>query len=344
MTDTASDHLVVLIGDIGGTHCRLALVEHDQILAQETYSSQDYPHLKIPVLAFLKKCKDDHHKATQEVTKDLTPKVACFGVAGPVHQGRVHLTNLGWTLEETELSEQIGCPVRLVNDFYAQAVAIPYLDRYSLVHLCGPDSQDTHQRPIAVLGAGTGLGEALLIPSPNQGYIAVATEGGHTRFAPKNEIEIGLLRWLQGRYGDHISVERVVSGPGLVDLYRYLLGSRSPCALLEEPITGAMISRLALEHADETCERSLEIFISIYADEAANLALKCNAQAVYLSGGITPQILTSLRRYFHHIFVDKGRYRQWLADVSVWVVAAPEPGLMGAQIEAENLAKQLKIK
>ena len=132
MTATESDRLVVLIGDIGGTNCRLAIVEHDQILAQKTYSSQAYPHLKEPVLEFL----EEWNVESQDLDVDLVPKVACFGVAGPVHQGRVNLTNLGWILDEKELSEQIECPVRLINDFYAQAVAIPYLDRYSLIHLC----------------------------------------------------------------------------------------------------------------------------------------------------------------------------------------------------------------
>jgi glucokinase len=341
----------LLIGDIGGTHARIALVQGPQMLKQRVYSTLDFEHLLEILNKFQLELAED-----QNITGSMpypTAQAACFAVAGPVLQGEVLLTNVGWRLNETDLREALKIEVRLVNDFYAQAVSIPHLTRTSLVHLCGPELQhEGEPRPIAVLGAGTGLGEALLIPEHFHDFVeeldenslmrsihyqAVATEGSHARFAPRNEQEIGLMRWLQGRYGEHISVERVVSGQGLVDLFHYLQAGRPISDEFEVPITAAQISRAALNESDNVCQLALKHFVEVYADEAANLVLKSNAEAVYLSGGITQKILPALHAYFHGIFTHKGRYQNWLSKVSVWVVMAQEPGLLGAQIIAEDL-------
>ena len=353
MSSTLTDLInpCLLIGDIGGTHARLALVQGPLMLKQKVYATQEFNHLSEVLHQFKQLLEDDSHDYPQA-------QAACFAVAGPVLHGEVLLTNVGWKLTENHLSELLNIKVRLVNDFYAQAVAIPHLTRDSLVHLCGPELQDEGEaRPIAVLGAGTGLGEALLIPEPQPmmlveeeeeqevsthvvrsiHYQAIATEGSHARFAPRNEREIGLLRWLQGRYGDHISVERVVSGQGLVDLFSYLQAGRSLPKDWTYPVNAAQVSQAALDEEDEVCQLALQHFVEVYADEAANLVLKSNAEAVYLSGGITQKILPALHSYFHPIFTHKGRYQNWLSKVSVWVVMVQEPGLLGAQIIAEEL-------
>ena len=189
------------------------------------------------------------------------------------------------------------------------------------------------------MGVGTGLGEALLLPCNQKDepyYHAVATDGGHARFAPRNESEFGLMRWLIGLYGSHISVERVVSGQGLVNIYRYLLGGRALPDLFDNRLNGEMISYAALELNDELCIRALEIFISVLADEAANLVLKCDAATVCLSGGIPPKIIPAFHAYFSSAFLDKGRFRNTLAQVGVWIMNDPELGLKGAYLAAQE--------
>jgi glucokinase len=324
---------LILIGDIGGTNARLALVQGATILHHATYLTSECADFNSLIQRFVSSVEPD----------DLKPQSACFGVAGPVLMGEVKLTNIGWTLRQHEIEATLGCPVRLVNDFYAQAVVVPYLIRPSVVHLCGPDLLSPTPRPIGVLGAGTGLGEALLFPisaGDECVYHAIPTEGGHGRFAPRNEAEIGLSRWLQGRYGEHVSVERVVSGQGLIDLFYYFLGGRPLPEQFTEPVTPSMISEAALSQVDEVSVRALDHFVGVYADEAANLALKSNAGSIYLSGGISPKILPALHDAFQSAFLNKGRYRNWLSQVSVWVVTAPEPGLMGAQIIAEEIIEE----
>ena len=145
------------------------------------------------------------------------------------------------------------------------------------------------------------------------------------------------MRWLQGRYGEHVSVERVLSGPGLVDLFNYLRGGQAISSLYQEPVTPEQVTAAA-ERQDELALRTLHRWVELYADEAANLALKLNAEAIYLSGGLSPKLLPSLRASFPGAFVQKGRYRSWLSSLSVWVVTAEEPGLLGARHIAASLA------
>lgn len=337
----------LLIGDIGGTNARLALVWGGEVLAQQTYATRALSGLGEGVSLLLSEAR---REAPVEV------RAACVGVAGPTRAGRARLTNVGWGVDEGALSELIGAPARVVNDLYAQAAAVPHLSRAELAHLCGPEqtladltpAPFAERRPLAVIGAGTGLGEALLVPlraldpSGEVQYRPFATEGGHARFAPRNETEVGLMRWLQGRHGEHVSVERVVSGPGLLDLFTYLGGGAllDPRALppyLTHPLTPEQVTQGALERGDELCARAVQRWVELYADEAANLALKCDAEAVFLVGGLSHALTPALRAHFQGAFLNKGRYRELLSKVSVWVVTARDLGLIGA----ERLALEL---
>lgn len=331
---------LLLTADIGGTNARFALWLGDELLVSHSYPTKDYQSLDVPLSQFL-----SEHQAHLE----LPVEAACFGVAGPVFEGSAHLTNVGWSLNERSIAALLRCPVSLVNDFFAQAAVVTSLSREQVVHLCGPESieEGAERRPIAVLGAGTGLGEAFLIPEcwarvqDEPRYRAFATEGGHTRFAPRNEVEVGLMRWLQGRYGEHVSVERILSGPGLVDLFNYLRGGQPLSARYQEPVTPEQVTAAA-EQRDELALRALQRWVELYADEAANLALKLNAEAIYLSGGLSPKLLPALRASFPGTFVQKGRYRPWLSSLSVWVVTAEEPGLLGARQIAADLAQSAR--
>ena len=348
--DELTQDPLALIGDLGATNVRIALVRGDLLLAESRYKTADFIGFTSLLEVFLNDLKPAHLK--NEIV------VSCFGVAGPVVRGEAYLTNVGWSVSEQQLREALNAPALLVNDFYAQATAMPLLQRESLVHICGPDHlSPSPGQSIAVLGSGSGLGEAILVPSAYQprpydaddsdhvdtapDWVAIATEGGHARFAPRNEAEVGLNRWLQGRYGEQISVERVVSGPGVVDIFQYLLGGRALPDGFSKPLTGLQISDAAFKRSEPIALETLSHFVGVYADEAANFTLKSNAGVVFLSGGITPQILPVINEYFQGAFINKGRYRSLLAQVSVWAVVAPNPGLFGAQVLANRLFNSL---
>jgi glucokinase len=335
-----------LIGDLGATHTRLALVRGDERICQKNYSTQTATSLEAVIQEFL-------NQEAGDLTQYGGLKGACFGVAGHVSQGEAYLTNVGWAVNESKLQALLGAPTLLVNDFYAQAVAMPLLKQESLTHICGPKNLIPEQgRSFAVLGAGSGLGEAILVSPQSDAitarqqastkiasheWLVVPTEGGHCRFAPRNDEEVKLNRWLQERYGEHISVERLVSGAGLVDLFYYFLGDQDLPIGFSEPVKGAQITMAAFERDCQISLKSLKHFVGIYADEAANLTLKSNAGVVFLSGGVTPHLLPIIHKEFPAHYVKKGRYQSLLANVSVWAVTKTDPGLFGAQALAERL-------
>lgn len=315
----------LLAGDVGGTHTRLALYDGETMVARETYISADYPDLAPVVSRFL---KEGGHP---------TPDAGCVGVAGPVRHGRVRLTNVSWQLDAEELGEALGFPLALVNDFHAQAAAIPYLDLSADVVSLGDGERAADGEPIAVLGPGTGLGEAILLPDERGGHRVLPTEGGHGRFAPRDEREIGLLRSLWQTYPEHVSVERVLSGPGLTAIYDHLRGDaprRPEMATTEPP---AVITTQALQRTCPVCVETVELFVGVLGDEAANLALKCNAGGgVFIAGGIAPRIQPYLVGAFRRAFIAKGRFSGWLRTVPTYLVTHPDSGLLGAWAEARR--------
>lgn len=327
---------VILAGDIGGTKTVLALFEEkgDGIhrLRDATYGSKDYSSFDEVVGQFL---KEEDNTAL---------KAGCFGVAGPVIEGKCQTTNLPWVLEENALARMVGAPrIKLLNDLEAAAYGMLYL-QFEEISVLNPGVQPQRKGNIAVIAAGTGLGEAILYWDGSR-YHPVASEGGHADFAPRTDQEIELLKYLRPKFGGHVSYERVVSGPGLYCIYSFLRdgGYASEPAWLatkiEQGDPGAVISRTALAAESPLCVEALDLFCSIYGAEAGNLALKCMAVGgVFLGGGIAPKILPALQKGgFMRGFSDKGRYSELMNEMKVSVSLNPRAPLLGAAHFAREL-------
>lgn len=325
----------LLAGDIGGTHTRLALYDPAHLrepLLLRRYGSGDYESLQSILQTFL----------AEPDVQERAPGRAAFGVAGPVEHKIVKLTNLPWVIDPDQLADRTGIPkVKFINDFAANCLAVTQLAAEDLHRIGG--GQGVTGGPIAVLGAGTGLGEGFLVHSGTE-YVVVSSEGGHADFAPRNALEIRLLTHLTQKFG-RVSYERVVSGHGLVNLYEFFRDSE---AMPESPTVreqmrredpAAVVSRNALEHTDSLCERALDLFCTCYGAEAGNLALKVLATGgVYLAGGIAGKIIPKLEEGgFRHGFEHKGRFTAFLEHVPVYVIVHAQPGLMGAAIAASRL-------
>ncbi len=319
----------VLAGDIGGTHARLAVVDIDErqvrVVREARYASGEYPSLAPIVRAFLDAGTD-------------TPSRAAFGVAGPVADGRVATPNLPWTLDERRLAREIGLPrARLLNDLDAIARGIPRLAARDVVTLQNgvPDDDGT----IALIGAGTGLGEAFVIRDAD-GRRTYPSEGGHAGFAPRTSLERDLLAWLAADLG-HVSGERIISGPGLERIYRFL-AEREPAreqrAVREEVDDegAAAISRHGLDGSNAFSAQALDIFVSAYGSKAGNLALTVLATGgVFIVGGIAPAIVKKLMDgTFLAAFRDKGRMSEMMERMPVRVVMNDNVGLYGAATAA----------
>lgn len=314
----------ILTGDIGGTHTRLATVTQDKgrfrVVHVARYTSRDFEGLQPIIEHFL----HDH--------PDAQPQQAAFGVAGPVVDGSCRTTNLPWELSDTALSRALGIArVHLINDLEAVAWGIDTLDDTALALLQTGHELEHGNR--AVIAAGTGLGQAGLAFDGTL-HRPFACEGGHTDFAPQTERDTLLLNTLQARYG-HVSWERIVSGPGLVELFRQVLSSAIAAApdWLDDPQQdpAANISERALAGDDALCVETLNWFIELYGREAGNLALKLNTRGgIYLGGGIGPKILAALRTgRFMEAFLDKGRMSELLRSMPVRVICDEHTALYG---------------
>lgn len=318
--------MIVLAGDVGGTNARLALVDVSPNRAS-ILDRQDFPSPKYPGLAEI---------VTEYLGKVGTrPANACFGVPCPVVDGVCKLTNLNWTLELNSFRKDTGLEdALLINDFAAVGHAIPLLGPEDLIPIRAGKREP--KAAIAILGAGTGLGQGALVWDGVR-YRVVASEGGHADFAPRNEEEIGLLRFLLTRF-KRVSWERLVSGPGLVNIYRFLVdrGSapESPAvkAEMESGDPAAVITTRALAGTDPICDHALDLFVSIYGAQAGNLALIYRALGgVYLAGGITPRIAPRLTRgEFMTAFGTKGRLSKMIEPVPVNIIVHSAPGILGA--------------
>ena len=317
---------MILAGDIGGTNARLAFFDvlngHFRLVSSSVFPSREYAGLDQIVSKFVE-------------TSKLHPDAACFGVPGPVRNGRVETSNLPWVIESARLADELNLRTTvLLNDLEANAWGIATLDAEDVVSLNQVKGNPVGNQ--AVISAGTGLGEAGMYWDGSQ-YRIFATEGGHTDFAPRNELEIELFRYLSGRYG-HVSYERIVSGPGLVNVFHFLRdsgrGTEPPWLTdaMAHTDPAAAISRAALDGACALCEQALDLFVSVFAAEAGNLALKIMATGgVYLGGGIAPKMLTKLSGpLFMHAFVGKGRMQPLLESVPVKVITNDKTALMGA--------------
>jgi len=327
----------VLAGDVGGTKTLLRIAEFDddtnryRVLAAQRVASNAYDTLLAVLREFL--------AAAGNAAHDIA--AACFGIAGPVmctaHGESAKVTNLPWVIDGAELARALGIAhVRLINDFQALGYGIEALSEADLAVLQAGERR-AHS-PRAVIGAGTGLGQGVLVWCGHY-YESIPTEGGHVDFAPTDEVQIELLRYLARRFG-RVSCERVLSGPGIVNLYSFVCERRGvPAAALAHADPAAAISALALDRADPAAVETMELFVRIYGGQAGNVALGCLAGGgVYVGGGIAPKILPLLRNgEFIRAFVDKGRMSALLAAMPVNVIVNPETGLIGATLAARRL-------
>ena len=317
---------MILAGDIGGTHARLAFFQsqngHLTPVAEGVFPSRDHSGLDEIVGQFVAR-------------QSLRPDVACFGVAGPVRNGKVETSNLPWTVEASRLAGELHLPsTMLINDLEANAWGIASLGAQDQVALNRVKGMPVGNQ--GVISAGTGLGEAGLFWNGN-GYEIFASEGGHCDFAPRTELEIELLRYLVARFG-HVSFERIVSGPGLVNVYNFLRDTHrgeEPQWLTDDLAQGdqaATISRAAVAGKSVLAEHALDLWISIYGAEAGNLALKLMATGgVFLGGGIAPKIVSKLSGpLFMQAFVSKGRLQPLLESIPVKVITNDKIALFGA--------------
>jgi glucokinase len=324
---------VILAGDAGGTKTLLALFEPGDgapvLVREATVPSREFDSLEAIVERFLAAGPRGNITA------------ACVGIAGPVVDGRAVTPNLPWVVDERRLAAAIPAPrVRLLNDLEATAHGIWALGEDELVSL---QSGALRGGNLAVIAAGTGLGEAIVVIDGGRRTV-IATEGGHVDFGPRGELEEDLLRYLRKELG-RVSYERVLSGPGLVNIYRCLRDtgvageSSQTAALMAARDPAAVISELGLDGADRLCAMALAVFVSVYGAEAGNLALKALAVGgVIVAGGIAPRILPALRAgSFVAAFRDKGRLSSLMETIPVLVVLNPKTALLGAARVAAGL-------
>lgn len=317
---------MILAGDIGGTNTRLAFFTTEdgrlKHVAEEVYPSRNYPGLEEIAAGFVQ-------------SKGLPVTQAAFGIAGPVQNGRCQATNLPWVVDGDRLAARLGLDhVILMNDLEANAYGIAALEPASFATI--QEGRPDITGNAAVISAGTGLGEAGLYWDGRQ-HRPFATEGGHASFSPCTELEDELLGYLRRQF-PHASWERVLSGPGLLNIYKFLRDTgrgAEPAWLAEEmkqKDPSAAISRAGLEGRSELCVQALDMFVGLYGSEAGNLALKMIATGgVYLGGGIAPKILAKINTpAFREAFLDKGRMRELLETIPIRVILDDKTALKGA--------------
>ena len=317
---------MILAGDIGGTHARLAFYEvaneHFRLVSSAVFPSPEYSGLEEIAVRFVADAK-------------IQPKLACFGIPGPVRDGRVEVSNLPWIVESKKISAKLKIrETVLINDLEAYAWGIGGLGPQDVVPLNQVKGNPVGNQ--AVIAAGTGLGEAGMFWDGTRHH-AFACEGGHADFAPRNALESDLLSYLYKRFG-HVSVERVLSGPGLVNIFHFLRDTGrgvEPKWLATEMLESdpaAAISRAAMNGKCPLSEQALDLFISIYGAEAGNMALKLMATGgVYLGGGIAPKMLPKLSGpLFMQAFAAKGRMQPLLESIPVKVITSDNVALLGA--------------
>ncbi len=316
---------MILAGDVGGTNTRLAFFDSEaerlKPIALEIFPSRAHKSLEEIVTKFV-------------TARNFPVDRACFGVAGPVIHGRSETPNLAWVVDASLLASQLGLEtVQLINDLEANAYGLAVLGPNEIVALNeGALVASGNQ---ALISAGTGLGEAGLHWEGDH-HRPFASEGGHVDFAPRNQLEVELLLYLLTRF-EHVSYERVLSGPGLYNIYKFLREKRredEPAWLAErmrQEDPSAVISEAALEGTCESCAQALDLFVSVYGAEAGNLALKVMAiGGVFVGGGIAPKILPKLKdSEFMKAFTAKGRMKSMLEAIPVHVVLNDETALLG---------------
>jgi glucokinase len=320
---------MLLVGDVGGTKTSLALVSAEggprDPVVETTFPSREYSNLGDLVSEFLSQV-------------DFPVESASFGVAGPVVDRRVEVTNLPWVIDGRTLEDKLGITtVRLLNDLEAIAYAVPFLDSEDIYIL--NEGKQVQGGNKAVIAPGTGLGEAFLTWDGSR-YRAYPSEGGHVDFGPTTPVQMDMLLYLQKKF-DRVSYERVCSGIGIPNIYEYFKEgghAEEPewlsreLAEVDDPTPVIAKAALAEGQICDLCQMTMDIFVSVLAAETGNLALKVLATGgVYLGGGIPPRILPLLKGdRFLASFREKGRFKDFLSDVPVYVILNPKVALLGA--------------
>ena len=317
---------MILAGDIGGTNARIATfaVEGGRLKLgiEHVYLTRQHPNLESALHEFLKGGIE-------------RPAAACFGIAGPVRNGHAEMPNLGWVVDVVSLTKEVGIErVTILNDLEANAYGVAALADNDFVVLNG-GATDARGNA-AVVSAGTGLGEAGLF-FDGKTWRPFACEGGHADFAPADELQTEMLAWLRKQFG-HVSWERVLSGQGIFNIYRFLRESgrtQEDPWLADKLRSGdpaATIVQAAMERTSALCEMTMQIFVSAYGAEAANLALKIMASGgIFIGGGIAPRILNLLKApAFMDAFARKGRMSELLETIPVKVILNDSTALVGA--------------
>src|SRR6266536_1882265 len=319
---------MILAGDIGATRTRLAAFQTEgnklELVVQKTYKSQQHGGLQEIISAFVK-------------TEGIPVHSACFGVAGPVRGGKSKISNLPWTIDSQELAAQLRLvSVGLINDLEAYAYGIDALESKDLVTLSEGLGEEAEGNRV-VIAARTGLGVAGLYWDGFRHH-PFPCEGGHADFAPKNDLEAELAQYLRKKH-DHVSCERILSGPGLKNIYDFLRDAgkvEEPSWLQkqmgEAPDPPALISQLALEKKAAICDQALNIFVGVYGSETGNCALNFLATGgAFIGGSIAAKIVPRMQDpVFMNSFLDKGRMRSLLADIPVKIVLNDDSGIIGA--------------
>lgn len=308
---------VGLVGDVGGTNARFALVDQERkVRYPKTYPAKDFATLDDAVCAYMK-----------DTAGRKRPTRAAIAVAGPVVDGEIEFTNLDWQVSESDLVANCDFEaVKLLNDFAAQALAAPRLDAESL-HRLGPSVKGQSDGAIAVLGPGTGFGVAALARGGGRDT-PLPSEGGHAGFAPFDEVEDQILDRLREQHGRRVSIERVLSGPGLLSIYRALGDIEGLPAAAGEP--SAVVE--ASEKGDRLAGLAIDRFCAILGGVAGDLALTFGARGgVYVAGGIAPRLIERLEKSdFRARFEAKGRLADYVRDIPTQVITHPYTALLGA--------------
>ncbi len=324
--------LPLLAGDVGGTNTRLALLSPDgkKVIRQDVLRSREHPSLEAAMRVFL---------GAQRA------RVACLGIAGPVFDGRCNATNLPWVIDERALERKLRLGrVKLLNDLVAAAFGCLTLPKRKLASLWG-EKLPSGKGTIAILAAGTGLGEAILAWDGKQ-HVPLATEGGHTDFAPRDDLEMRLLSYLRKRLGKRVSFERVVSGPGVGHLYDFFVEAEgvretepNRRALAAAEDRNAAITDLALASKSRAAGRALDLFLSLYGSESGNLALKSLPMGgLFISGGIAVKLRERLATSsFVASYLGKGRMEPLLRSIPIAIVLDGDVGLKGSMHVAKTL-------
>lgn len=318
MTDTTLE----LVGDIGGTNARFALVEpgSDQLQSIAVLPCADFDNLDGAVNAYL------------EQVGVVDVRRACMAFACPVHGETIRMTNNPWVFRKTEMREALGLDLfKTVNDFTAMALGVPHVSAEHLHAVGGGESDQRRAR--LVIGPGTGLGVSGLVPT-RYNWVPLATEGGHVDFAPTDDLEMAVQQALRIRFG-RVSVERILSGQGLLNLYQALAEIRQAPVRLQSP---EAVSKAALDQLDPLAREALKLFCEILGRVAGNAALTLGSLGgVYLCGGIIPRFLDYFRDSpFRAAFEEKGRMKPLMESIPVFVVTEPYTGLLGAAEALNN--------